>query len=67
MLLLVAIVASLLISFLVIAAVIDLKARRRGRQLGVEPASVLDARRRNHAYGNMYPQGGGGGDGGSGS
>lgn len=65
MLLLLAIVGGLLIGFLVIAAVIDMKARRRGRQLGVEPAAVLDARRRNNAYGNMYPQGGGGGDGGS--
>ena len=67
MLLLLAIVGGLLISFLAFAAVIELKARRRGRRLGVEPAAVLDARRRSHAYGNMYQQGGGvdGGDSGS--
>ena len=59
MLFLVAIVASLLIGFLIVAAVIDRKARRRGRQLGVDPASVLNGRRRNDAYSSMYTSGGG--------
>jgi hypothetical protein len=43
-----------------IAAVIDRKARRRGRQLDVDPASVRDGRRRNDGYGGVYNQGGGG-------
>lgn len=59
MLFLVAIVGGLLIGFLIIAAVIDRKARRRGRQPGVDPASVLDGRRRNDAHGGMVNQGGG--------
>lgn len=54
MLVLVAIVGGVLIGFLAIAAVIDHKGRRRGRQIRVNYASVRDGRQLNDARGTMY-------------
>ena len=42
------------------AAVMDIRARRRGHRLSVDPTAVLDARRGNSSRDDLYGSQGGG-------
>ena len=47
----------ILLPLIVVGAVMDLRARRSGRRLRVDPTGVREARRINQARGDLYKQG----------
>lgn len=49
---------AILVVLVVVAAVMDLRARRTRRRISVDPTAVLDARRRNSSRDQLYGSGG---------